>query len=60
MGPRMENRSSEGRRRAVVEELARFEGVGSAVRSLGRVAIQEKTEKARRRRGRVRESFCGD
>eukprot|EP00965_Chrysotila_dentata_P028307 941495-Pleurochrysis_carterae.AAC.2 len=52
--------SNEGRRRAVVEELARFEDVGSAVRSLGSVATREKTEGARRRRRRVRESLRGD
>eukprot|EP00965_Chrysotila_dentata_P156054 5156203-Pleurochrysis_carterae.AAC.1 len=60
MGPRMDYRSSEGRQRAVVEELARCEGVGSAVRSLGSVATRGKTERARWRRRGVRESFCGD
>eukprot|EP00965_Chrysotila_dentata_P023775 787588-Pleurochrysis_carterae.AAC.1 len=60
MGPRMKNRSREGRRRALVKELARFEGAGSAARSLGSIATREKTRRAQRRRRRVRESFCGD
>eukprot|EP00965_Chrysotila_dentata_P064714 2146061-Pleurochrysis_carterae.AAC.2 len=45
-------RSSEGRRRAVVEELSRFEAAKSAVRCLGSVATREKTGRARRRRRR--------
>eukprot|EP00965_Chrysotila_dentata_P221092 6192190-Pleurochrysis_carterae.AAC.2 len=56
----MRNSSRKGRRRAVVEELATFEGAGGAVGSLGSAATRKKTGRTRRRQRRVRENFCGD
>eukprot|EP00965_Chrysotila_dentata_P206809 6183760-Pleurochrysis_carterae.AAC.2 len=52
----VERGPTEGRSR----RASMVRGVGSAARSLGSVETREKTERARRRRWRVRESFCGD